>query len=203
MIAIIATLIAIMFPVMASVRETANRTRCVRNLRHLGLATFAYASDHENCLLPGLYRAPGLSLPWSRILVGLPGTTNYLYPEVYPASTANKATGKTIFDCPSRSPAALYDKLHYGYSDFPGTSIYDYDGVGLVRRLTDIKSPSRTMLFGEIEPAYRLITSRPDLLVFPHRGKMNAFYADGSIQVIAPPVKKANSSSEDPQPPFF
>ena len=201
-IAIIATLVAILFPLMASIQETAKRTRCIRNLKHLGTATFAYVADHDNCLPLGLYRAPGLSLPWSRNLVGLPGR-NYLFPEVYPASTAQKATGKTVFDCPSRSSPALYDKLHYGYSDFPGMSIYDYDGVGLTRRLSEIKRPSQTMLFGEIPPGYRLITYRADLLEFPHQGNMNAFYADGSVQMITHPVKNANTSSEEPQPPFF
>src|SRR6266566_7457778 len=47
-IAIIAILIAILLPVLGSVRERANRIKCAGNLRQLGTALYIYAADNKN-----------------------------------------------------------------------------------------------------------------------------------------------------------
>ncbi len=52
-IAIIATLAAILFPVFASAREAARKTVCLSNLRQIGMAIQMYATDHNDCF-PGL-----------------------------------------------------------------------------------------------------------------------------------------------------
>jgi prepilin-type N-terminal cleavage/methylation domain-containing protein len=55
-IAIIAILAAILFPVFAQAREKARQTQCVSNMRQLGTALRAYATDYDE-RLPGA--APG------------------------------------------------------------------------------------------------------------------------------------------------
>jgi len=46
-IAIIAILAAILFPVFQKVRENARRTKCVNNLKQIGIATMQYTQDYD------------------------------------------------------------------------------------------------------------------------------------------------------------
>ena len=47
-IAIIAILAAILFPVFAQAREKARQTSCVSNLRQLGMAMMMYVQDNDD-----------------------------------------------------------------------------------------------------------------------------------------------------------
>ena len=47
-VAIVAILVAFLFPVFSRVRERARRTQCLSNLRQLSLATFQYAQDSDD-----------------------------------------------------------------------------------------------------------------------------------------------------------
>ena len=57
-IAVIAIIAAILFPVFAKVREKARQTTCASNLRQLGLAFLQYGEDNDEYLVPGCYEAP-------------------------------------------------------------------------------------------------------------------------------------------------
>lgn len=58
-ISIIALLIAILLPVLGRAKESARRTQCMSNVRSLGTASFAYATDHDGWLPP---REPNQSI---------------------------------------------------------------------------------------------------------------------------------------------
>ncbi|MDQ3623195.1 MAG: type II secretion system GspH family protein [Verrucomicrobiota bacterium] len=61
MIAIIAVLASLLLAVMGRVKESANRTKCLSNLRQLGLGILTYAGQN-NYVLPGpVYR--GIEYP--------------------------------------------------------------------------------------------------------------------------------------------
>ena len=47
-VAIIALLLAILLPILASSRAKARETNCLSNLHQIGLATFAYAQDYDD-----------------------------------------------------------------------------------------------------------------------------------------------------------
>jgi prepilin-type N-terminal cleavage/methylation domain-containing protein len=47
-IAVIAILGAILIPAVSHVRESAHSTKCISNLRHLGVATSLYLTDNHN-----------------------------------------------------------------------------------------------------------------------------------------------------------
>ena len=60
-IAIIALLLAILLPSLGRAREQAKATRCLANLKQIGLAMHAYASDY-NYLLPRAELRPGVAI---------------------------------------------------------------------------------------------------------------------------------------------
>jgi len=62
-IAIIAILAAILFPVFAKAREKARQTTCMSNLKQLGQIVLMYTNDYEGAILPA-YLDYGPSKPW-------------------------------------------------------------------------------------------------------------------------------------------
>src|SRR4051812_8905138 len=67
-IAIIAILAAILLPILARARESANSTRCLANLQQIGLAIQMYAGDNRGCLVPGIL-LNSENLRWCDLLV--------------------------------------------------------------------------------------------------------------------------------------
>jgi prepilin-type N-terminal cleavage/methylation domain-containing protein len=74
-IALLALLAAILFPVLASVREQGRRAACTGSHRQLGAALLLYAQDHDETFPPALYEVarheqypawPILTEPYSR-----------------------------------------------------------------------------------------------------------------------------------------
>jgi prepilin-type N-terminal cleavage/methylation domain-containing protein/prepilin-type processing-associated H-X9-DG protein len=60
-IAIIALLLAILMPALSRAKEQARQTRCLANLKQIGLAMHAYAGDY-NYLLPRAELRPGVAI---------------------------------------------------------------------------------------------------------------------------------------------
>jgi len=54
-VGIIGILVSILLPAISRVRDAANTTKCLSNLRQIGLAFNDYANDHNGCLVPGDY----------------------------------------------------------------------------------------------------------------------------------------------------
>lgn len=111
-IAIIAILAAILFPVFSNARDSARRSKCLNNLKQLGVAITMYADDQKgNFIYPVIY--------W-----------DYWYPDV-------KATGfvqayepylKTpaVFKCPNDRPRK--DIAAHQVYNYPDTVSYIYMG---------------------------------------------------------------------------
>src|SRR5437588_6372831 len=67
-IAVIAILAAIMFPVFAHAREMGRQTTCISNLRQVALAHQMYVQDHDDALPTWYYRGPQGSVMWPEFL---------------------------------------------------------------------------------------------------------------------------------------
>ena len=74
-IAIIAILAAILFPVFAKAREKARQTSCTSNLKQMGIAILSYAQDYDESLPAVSANATGNNptAVWPNILPGANG----------------------------------------------------------------------------------------------------------------------------------
>lgn len=76
-IAIIAVLAAILFPVFSRAREKARQTRCLSNMQQLGNAANLYSSDYGSFIVPWSVTHPTFSGPTAPDLPGSDGVVTW------------------------------------------------------------------------------------------------------------------------------
>jgi prepilin-type processing-associated H-X9-DG protein len=111
-IAIIAILAAILFPVFARARENARRASCQSNLKQIGLGTLQYVQDYDEKFFPVAYTVDPAK-PASDYPMGSPIIAGYYF---WPELIHPYVKSRQIFHCPSSSyggPYAIYEG-HYG-----------------------------------------------------------------------------------------
>jgi prepilin-type N-terminal cleavage/methylation domain-containing protein/prepilin-type processing-associated H-X9-DG protein len=96
-IAVIAILMAILLPALGRAREQAKGTRCLSNLKQIGLAMHAYAADYNYLvpraeLRPGVAIYSGIDMRWPVLYMPYVGASYDSYENYYELK---------IFDCPS------------------------------------------------------------------------------------------------------
>lgn len=84
-VAIIGILASLLLPALSKAKEKAQATRCLNNLKQLGLATLMYAQDHRNLIQIDAPLTPGVT--WASIL-----------------STNQNLKPLDLFVCPSYAP---------------------------------------------------------------------------------------------------
>jgi prepilin-type processing-associated H-X9-DG protein len=127
-IAIIAILAAILFPVFARARENARRASCQSNLKQIGLGIMQYTQDYDESYPIHYDGTPGNAKLWPQFM------QPYLKSE-------------QIFTCPSRSDVTFnggYDSvIAYGYNYWMSRYYYaDATQAGIQR-------PAETILITE------------------------------------------------------
>lgn len=159
-IAIIAILAAILFPVFAKAREKARQSSCLSNVKQLMIAVLSYAQDYDE-MLPGYYfpGAPAASDQWHEII--LPYVKN-----------------TQIFACPSVSNLNPgygwnYRWISYGTAD---------SGVSPITSLGAFTAPSETVILSDSNQYYVRGPSISTASYWPparHNEGSNFGFADG------------------------
>jgi prepilin-type N-terminal cleavage/methylation domain-containing protein/prepilin-type processing-associated H-X9-DG protein len=135
-IAIIAILASMLLPALAHAKETANRIKCVNNMRQLTLALKMYAGDNQD-----FYPPRTNSYRWPTLLLENYRTTNIL---VCPTD-AMRGTPLTDTKSPTPPDRSPRSYLINGFNDY-FTNILTQPRA---MKETAVLKPSETLIFGE------------------------------------------------------
>ena len=147
-IAIIAILASMLLPALARAKETANRIKCVNNLKQIQLSLRLYADEND-----GLYPPRNKVIRWPTLLVEYYHTTNLL---VCPTDRL-RGVPQTQTTASTPADAAARSYLINGWNDY-FVSALDTDGwsqymSGTYPRASIkenvVVKPSDTIIFGE------------------------------------------------------
>jgi prepilin-type N-terminal cleavage/methylation domain-containing protein/prepilin-type processing-associated H-X9-DG protein len=219
-IAIIAILAAILFPVFAKARERARQTSCLNNLKQLGIASYQYLQDWDDCY------------PWSRFpsVPSGPATPNANYS--WKNALYNTGALKTldVYRCPSNDQATLMDENN-GPIRFPisyavngavfaeylnGTTCCPPDAYARgALTLSDVKDPAGIVWIQEVRTPYADLhpvaftwgvdSSTGHGPYMTHGKMMNLLFADThakAMKLVTTFVPKQMWSEEDEQKTF-
>ncbi|MFH1500147.1 MAG: prepilin-type N-terminal cleavage/methylation domain-containing protein [Verrucomicrobiota bacterium] len=201
-IAIVGILASIIIVSIGKVRASARDTRCLSNLRQIGILFTLYRADNDNRLPVDIQvdQATNATRTWD----------NYLKDYLQNSSTGARAAD--VFGCPSVVPDAntLSVQSSYGINYHLGSN----QTPRLKIPFTSIARPSETFLVTDSDDrAFRRDSqslmqngnSRYDIPpVERHSRRFNMLYADGSVRILnfnAMPWGATHSGTEPPWGP--
>jgi prepilin-type N-terminal cleavage/methylation domain-containing protein/prepilin-type processing-associated H-X9-DG protein len=135
-IAIIAILASMLLPALARAKETANRIKCVNNLKQLELSVKMYADDND-----GLYPPRTNAWRWPTRLLEYYHTTNLL---ICPTD-AQRGPPPSDPASPTAPDRANRSYMINGWNDYFSDAL----DVARAMRETAVIYPSETLMFGE------------------------------------------------------
>ena len=204
-IAIIAILAAMLLPALNQARERGKATKCVSNVKNLGLAVFSYCDAYKDVLPSANYYNVGNdgSVPSTD-----PETTNsywqYAWVALKLVNTTKPVSGrkpKGLYECPSETGDRLagnysfnntYKGCYYGmnrYMNQKYVSNASSSSARVTRKLSQVVRPSVTFSMAD-KWVYPGITNAPQSeararyyqLGQRHSGKFNYSTLDGGVK---------------------
>ncbi|BCM91854.1 hypothetical protein IAD21_03731 [Abditibacteriota bacterium] len=119
-IAIIALLAAILFPVFARARENARRASCQSNLKQIGLGIIQYAQDYDERLPFFFYGANGDASDPATVANARYKWMDAIFPYI---------KSEQVFMCPSDTNASTYKYIYH--KNLTATSDQNYGSYGM------------------------------------------------------------------------
>ena len=170
-IAIIALLAAILFPVFATAIKKGQQVRCATQLRQVGLAIRMYADDHDELPPQGGYDLPAQRMNWQDTLL----------------QTAYLADARVLL-CPSANPTGNGPSYRWSYGVNGWVMGWNHSV-----NMDTLPFPSRTVLatekVGYDWPACPPGTPVNSPFYFPlrydHPGGVNILCCDGHVAVVS------------------
>lgn len=156
-LAIIAVLAGLLFPVFLSVKESAKRAQCLSNFRSAQMATTMYTADYDDRFMPVNHRPgapPNSRLDRTWVQVVLPYATSFALFSC-PSDTSSRRSPETTFDL-DLVPGDIYSQyysasmhVNIGFNYLYLAPIVYRNGTwnSDPRSMTAVADPSRTLLF--------------------------------------------------------
>jgi prepilin-type N-terminal cleavage/methylation domain-containing protein len=213
-ITIIVILVALVFPTAARMREQANRTKCMSNIRQLGTAAMAYAAEHNNTLF--------VPVPLTTVAFVGKGTPNiaiddprrFLNP--YLGGPFSPGQDVDVARCPADKGGVggatiqLYDQMGTSYminyrSPASNAPTLRTDNSGTPFPLARVKNPARTILIA-CHPAFNYADGG-DRRQRWHKGPkrdgvyVNICFVGGSAAFVE--IPRSGSTANYPDSPEF
>ena len=148
-IGIIAVLLGIFLPTLSTVRQTARSTRCLSQMRQIGLATLMYAGDHQGQFPRSSHSALAFRvMPWGYAL------QPYLSRGPYTGPGASwDALFNGIYRCPSDERPGKWSYGKNVWFELGPAETGEIDGAStapIYPKLSNVRRPAATILFAEL-----------------------------------------------------
>jgi prepilin-type processing-associated H-X9-DG protein len=204
-IAIIAILVGLLFPMLSSARQRAYAAQCASNLRQWGVAFNTFMEEND-----GVFPEVGADADGILVLGATNAWFNLLAPHVGEKSLYQRAVDyekqprpgdKSVYICPAEAgsdmtgitdefadPFMCYGcNLWVSYGERASdshSSHPDSSGFGFLLRLSQLLKPSRFVVLSEI--AGKRSSCHAPFLSYRHRGgQVNLLFADGHVATMA------------------
>ena len=210
-VGIISLLIGLMLPALTKAREASNATKCLNNLRQIGMAYYMYAQNNRDMIPLGVstsgpitpqpLKTDGPEAPDADYPVAL---NHFLYVSGYPSSAGGplvasgliKGQSGKIFYCPSEIHGALF-KFNTPVNPWP-----EYH-AGMTTRISYATRPVKAIWAQDLDgpgyscssmaklvkqKSYALMAELPQVPPYNHGTAaspfLHALYGDGSVRLV-------------------
>jgi len=226
-IAIIAILAAMLLPALSAARESARNSKCINNLKQLGLATFAYAGDNDDYQVAYTGEYGGVTdIPmlfhsyndgsngcfWKYYSLGYLGNEYFGYAAAYDAKM--RAIFERYYKCPSDSTyfkaRGTQGQTYFSYCWVNGVgNKYTHLGMGDAKTLSrcrvGIDDPG-AMIMIDVAPAFcdticKNISGLTANYPTAHNKSVNVLYLGGHVKThTVGSETRTHGSSSQPYP---
>jgi prepilin-type N-terminal cleavage/methylation domain-containing protein/prepilin-type processing-associated H-X9-DG protein len=189
-IGIIAVLVGILLPVLSGARRAARSTACLSQMRQIGTATIAYATDHRGQYPRSTHSALATQvMPWGYALSPYLGAGAYTGP-----GPAWEALFNGVYRCPADERPGRWSYGKNVWFELESGETGEVDGVAEGRtyhRMNRVPRPSATVLFGELGSGsmadhimahFWYLGGTPEVDTMRHGTTSNVVFADGHAE---------------------